>query len=131
MAKAGRQIRVAVRVLSALALLLLSFAHQPVLARQISPAMTAELMLPDGSIGDICFGLDGIDAKGHSSPHGIQQPVCDFCRLTAVMVLPSSPDQGFLVIRITSLAPAGQDLQAIFVSRSLVLQQSRAPPASL
>lgn len=128
MARAGRQMRVAVRVLSALALLFLSFAHQPAFARQITPSMAADYMLPDGTIGDICFGLDGIDGKEHGSSHEGLAPVCDYCRLAASVLLPSPAGEGYLVIGSAFVAAAKLDFQALYVSHPRLLPQSRAPP---
>jgi hypothetical protein len=131
MAVTGRQWRTTVRVLSALALLFLSFAHQPAFARQITPAMAAAYMLPDGTIGDICFGLDGIDGKSHGSSHEALAPVCDYCRLSASIALPSPPDDGHLVIRIAALSGSKPDFTAVLVSHPRLLPQSRAPPLPL
>ncbi len=131
MARAGRHMRVTVRVFSALALLFLSFAHQPVFARQITPAMAAEYALPDGSIGDICFGLDGIDGPEHGSSHEGLAPICDYCRLAAAVLLPSPPSDSYLVIRSAALVSAKPDFQALFVLHPRTLPQSRAPPVLL
>jgi hypothetical protein len=129
MAKAGRQCQMIVGVLSALALLFLSFAHQPVFARQITPAIEAEYALPDGSVGDICFGLDGV--KDHNSSHEGLAPICDYCRLTASIVLPSPPSDSHLVVRVAALAENKPDFLAVFMERPRALPQSRAPPLSL
>ncbi|WP_455271570.1 DUF2946 family protein [Rhizobium herbae] len=128
MARAGRQMRVTVRVLSALALLFLSFAHQPAFARQISPSMAADYLLPDGTIGDICFGLDGVDSKEHGSSHEALAPVCDYCRLSASVLLPAPAGEGYLVIRAAFLVSIHPDFEALFVSHARLLPQSRAPP---
>ncbi|MBP1856934.1 DUF2946 family protein [Rhizobium herbae] len=128
MAKAGRHMQGAVRVLSALALLFLSFAHQPAFARQITPAMAAQYMLPDGSI-DICFGLDGVD--GHGSSHEGLAPVCDYCRLAASVLLPTPPGESYLVIRLAAFVSAKPDFHPLFISQPRTLPQSRAPPLSL
>jgi hypothetical protein len=131
MAVAGRQWRMTVRVLLALALLFLSFAHQPAFARQITPAMAADYMLPDGTIGDICFGLDGIEGKSHGSPHQALAPVCDYCRLSASIAMPSPPGDGHLVLRVAALSDSKPDSPTIFVAQPRLLPQSRAPPLSL
>jgi hypothetical protein len=129
MARAGRQWQMTVRVLSALALLFLSFAHQPVFARQLAPAMAANYVLPDGTIADICFGLDGVD--DHKSPHEGLAPVCDYCRLAASIALPPPPSDSYLIIRVAACAESKTDFPAIFVEYSRALPQSRAPPLSL
>lgn len=131
MAAAGRQWQITMRVLSALALLFLSFAHQPAVARSITPAMAADYMLPDGTIGDICFGLDGIEGKSHGSSHEGLAPVCDYCRLAGSVDLPSPPSDSHLVIRTTALSNIAPDFVAVFVSPPRLLPQSRAPPLPL
>lgn len=131
MAKAKRQMRVTVRVLSALALLFLSFAHQPLFARQITPAMSADYVLPDGTTGDICFGLDGVEKSDHGSSHEELAPVCDYCRLAASVLLPSPAGEGYLLIRSAVLASTQPDIEARVVSHPRLLPQSRAPPFAL
>lgn len=131
MAVAGRQWQTTVRVLSALALLFLSFAHQPAFARQITPAMAADYRLPDGTIGDICFGLDGIEGKNHGSSHETAAPVCDYCRLAASIALPSPPGDGHLIVRAAARCGNKADFAAVFVSPPRLLPQSRAPPVLL
>ncbi|WP_349434494.1 DUF2946 family protein [Pararhizobium sp. A13] len=129
MARAGRQWQMTVRVLSALALMFLSFAHQPAFARQITPAIAGEYMLPDGTIADICFGSDGVD--DHNSPHEGLAPACDYCRLAASIALPSPPSDGYLVIRVAAFAESKVDFLPVFVEHPRALPQSRAPPLSL
>ncbi|CAN7488793.1 hypothetical protein [Pararhizobium sp. LjRoot238] len=129
MARAGRQWQMTVRVLSALALLFLSFAHQPTFARQITSAIASEYLLPDGTIADICFGSDGVD--DHNSTHEGLAPVCDYCRLAASIALPSPPSDGYLIIRFAAFAESKADFLAVFVEHRRALPQSRAPPLSL
>jgi hypothetical protein len=131
MARAGRQMRVTVRVLSALALLFLSLAHQPAFARQISPSMAADYLLPDGTIGDICFGMDGVDGKDHGSSHEGLVPICDYCRLSASVLLPTPAGEGYLVIRAAFVVSIKPDFETLFVSDPRLLPQSRAPPGWL
>ncbi|WP_276118232.1 DUF2946 family protein [Pararhizobium qamdonense] len=131
MARAGRQIRVAVRVLSALALLFLSFAHQPAFARQITPSIAAQYMLPDGTTGDICFSLDGVNGKDHGSSHQGLAPVCDYCRLSASVLLPAPAGEGYLVIRTAFHVSIPVEYAAVFVPNPRLLPQSRAPPVLL
>ena len=118
------------RVLSVLALLMLSFAHQPVFARQMTPEMATDYTLPDGSIGDICFGLDGVDGKGHG-PHEGLAPVCDFCRLSASVLLPPPATNDYLIIRAVSFLSIGPVLPSFIVVYPPASPQSRAPPVLL
>lgn len=80
-----------VRVLCALALLLVGFAHKPPVVDRygISPAEIAQYVLPDGTIADLCLTSE----DGMSHPHG--QPSwtgCEACRLTASALLPMPTD---------------------------------------
>ncbi|WP_324763348.1 hypothetical protein SO078_07675 [Sinorhizobium meliloti] len=84
---------IGVRLLAAFALLFLSFAHKPALAKAIGPAISAEYLLPDGTFADICFGTGGVD---HDTGHGkasSSAPVCEACRLAASVLLPAAPDE--------------------------------------
>lgn len=129
MARAGRQWQMTVRVLSALALLFLSFSHQPAFARQMTPAMAGEYILPDGTLADICFGSDGVD--DHKSPHEGLAPVCDYCRLAASIALPTPPSDAYLILRVAAFVESKADFPAFFVEHPRALPQSRAPPLSL
>ncbi len=128
MLKTGRQMRMTVRALVALALLFLSFAHHPAVARPITPEIVAQYTLPDGSIGDICFGLDGVDGAAHSPAKDGLAPICDYCRLTSAVVLPSPPGDGYLILRIASPMSARPDFRAVVIDHPRILPQSRAPP---
>ncbi|AWM25053.1 hypothetical protein N181_14180 [Sinorhizobium fredii USDA 205] len=81
--------RIAVRLLAAIALVLLSFAHKPSLALRADAALAAEYRLPDGSYAEICFGTDGVDHQGEKSP--AIAPICEVCRLAASVLVPEPP----------------------------------------
>ncbi|MBW9062028.1 hypothetical protein JNB71_01745 [Rhizobium herbae] len=132
MAGAGRQWQMMVRVLLALALLFLSFAHQPAFARQLAPEMAANYVLPDGTIADICFGSEGVDHNGpRNASHEGVVPLCDYCRLAASIALPTPPSDAYLILRVAAPAEGRADFPAIFVEYPRTLPQSRAPPVSI
>lgn len=83
--------RLAVRMLCALALLLVGFAHKPpvVVAHALTPAELALYTLPDGTIPDICMTSEDGGSKndGHKSGSG-----CEACRLSASVILPQPGD---------------------------------------
>lgn len=81
--------RIAVRLLAAIGLVLLSFAHKPALALGADAALAAEYRLPDGSFAEICFGTDGVDHQGEKSP--AIAPICETCRLAASVLVPEPP----------------------------------------
>ncbi|MCZ7486221.1 hypothetical protein [Rhizobium rhizogenes] len=80
-----------VRVLCALALLLIGFAHTPpaIANHVVSPSELAELVLPDGTIAVLCVPSEDGSTKqtDHASNNG-----CETCRLAASVVLPSPAD---------------------------------------
>lgn len=81
--------RLAVRFLSVLALVMVAFAHKPIV---LSPAYGADLsayVLPDGTIPVICHGADagGKDPHKAHGDHG-----CEACRISASVLLPAAPD---------------------------------------
>lgn len=125
MTRSGRPMAMAVRVLSALALLLLSFSHQPAFARQITPEVAVAYLLPDGSIGDICFGTDGV--ADHGTPDGELAPVCDYCRLAASILLPQ-PGDAYLIGRVELGIATETAFHFVFIDYPRALPQSRAPP---
>lgn len=79
-----------VRIMCALALLLIGFAHQPPDAvGHLSAAEMAEYVLPDGTLPELCHSLHEDEAKhpGHDQATG-----CEVCRLTASILLPTPTD---------------------------------------
>ena len=92
----------AVRIMCALALLFVGFAHQfPAFAKDsLSPAALAEYVLPDGTLPTLCVTVDGTSKEhgkvGHLNP-------CEACRINASVLLPQPADAtgvriGFIVL---------------------------------
>ncbi|MDZ7603850.1 MAG: hypothetical protein U1A06_21010 [Hoeflea sp.] len=83
------------RMLCALSLLLVAFAHRP-LAVESAPAIsTADLaayVLPDGTLPDLCL-TGGDDGADHSAATH-----CEACRIVSAVDLPS-PFDGFEIAR--------------------------------
>ncbi len=71
------------------ALVLLGLAHQPVAAptTQFSPEEIAALMLPDGSLPELCLPSD----DGKAKPH-VGASDCEACRISAAVLLPAPAD---------------------------------------
>lgn len=118
---------IAVRLIAVFALVFLSFAHKPLSAKTLTPAEIAAYQLPDGTVAEICFGMDGVD---HDSGKGQSMaPVCEACRLSGSILLPAPPveslraDQGAWLIAPTLVASeaAHQHLR--------LLPPSRGPPS--
>ncbi len=126
MFRRAERFRMAVRLVAALALLFLSFAHESALANASNPAVSAEYRLPDGTFADICFGAGGID--DHDGGKHVP-PVCEACRLAKSALLPAPPDEGGLIqdgnwVKTPPVAAA----QVTVADRGL-LPPVRGPPA--
>lgn len=100
----------AVRLLSALALILVAFAHAPLNLRAVPDA--AAYAFPDGSIPVICVTLprdDGSPGVSHGSP-------CDACLISGSIVVPVPADLAGPVVEpsvaVTYLAPTPPVLHA-------------------
>lgn len=80
-----------VRILCALALLLVGFAHTPPAIAQyfLSPSELAEFVLPDGTLPVLC--LPSEDSTSKQADH-VGKAGCEACRLAASVLLPSPSD---------------------------------------
>lgn len=115
-------------LLCALSLLLVAFAHKPVLAPAAASGYVgvgiADYMLPDGTLPDLCLG--GEEDGHHSGPTH-----CEACRIFASVDVPA-PIDGFL---INSLSPAQRPMywQDEHPVRSILNHGAspRGPPLSL
>lgn len=78
---------ICLRMLCAVALLFVGFAHQPASASQPDVFELAQYVLPDGTIPDLC--LDGmVDGKAkHAMPIK-----CEACRIGSAMLMPQPAD---------------------------------------
>ena len=79
-----------VRILCAVALLFVGFAHQPVVATadEISPLEIAQYRLPDGSLPILCITYKDADGKVDGKAYA---PGCEACRIASAAVLPTPP----------------------------------------
>lgn len=134
MATAGRQMSNAAKLVTAFALLLLSFAHQPVQAR-MNAVIGTDYVLPDGTIGDICFGSDGVAAAdgkpAGGKRHGALAPVCEACRLSASLLVPLPADLSFLIVGEAVGACGFAAFSPLVVNHPHPVPPSHAPPVSL
>lgn len=80
-----------VRILCALALLLVGFAHTPpaIGSHGLSPSELAEFVLPDGTLPVLC--LPSEDGSTKKTDH-VGKQGCEACRLSASVLLPSPAD---------------------------------------
>lgn len=90
MARRTYRLALALRLIAALALLMIGFAHQPVVANPLALQFAA-YSLPDGTLPFFCLNDDGSqpakDSKSAVHDHG-----CDACRLSASALMPTPPD---------------------------------------
>lgn len=122
------------KLVSAFALLFLSFAHQPLQARA-DAAIGMDYILPDGTIGDICFGSDGVDASdgnpAHGKRHGALAPMCDACRLSASLLVPPPADSSYLLVGKAPIASGFAGFSPPLIDYPHPVPPSHAPPVSI
>ncbi|TIX91401.1 hypothetical protein [Rhizobium sp. P44RR-XXIV] len=81
--------RLLVRILCAMALLSVGFAHRPaVSAAELTPLELAQYRLPDGTLPVLCVTERTPDGKEHSKAY---MPGCEACRISAAILLPTPP----------------------------------------
>lgn len=111
------------RILCAVALLFVGFAHQPAAATQPSVFELAQYVLPDGTITDLC--LNGmVDGKvKHVMPGK-----CEACRIGSAMLIPQPADLdgAVLAFRHVSALPLAEE--ALHSRRERPGSPPRAPP---
>ncbi|MBC7281984.1 MAG: hypothetical protein H5U12_11180 [Hoeflea sp.] len=114
------------RMLCALALMLVAFAHRP-LALETAPAYAAadlaSFVLPDGTLPDLC--VTGEDDGTH---HSVANH-CEACRIVSSVDLPS-PFDGYVITRWSSAAALAVPQDATFAYPALRPGASpRGPPS--
>ncbi|PCK87809.1 hypothetical protein CPT32_07115 [Rhizobium sophoriradicis] len=111
------------RMLCALSLLLLGFAHQAPQAVASDGYDAAAYMLPDGSFASLC-----VTVKDTSGKTVAFKPNCEACRLSASVILPT-PDAGsWLERKLASLINAPIETSAVAGASAVSRANSRAPP---
>jgi hypothetical protein len=122
-----KQLLVATRLICALALMMVGFAHQPVVA-QPAAVQFAAYVLPDGTLPTLCVYDDG----SRSQPaKGIHDHGCDACRLAAAILMPEAPSLGAQAIAFSAIARTIE--RHYRLARTLYPPNSgpRAPPVSV
>ena len=115
-----------VRMLCALSLLLLAFAHKPLVSSAAASTYAgvdiAEFVLPDGTLPDLC--LTGEEDGAH---HSLANH-CEACRIVSSVDLPS-PFGGYVVIRLSAAVELTVPQYARFTRPFLRANASpRGPP---
>ncbi|TCN30416.1 hypothetical protein [Sinorhizobium americanum] len=117
--------RIAVRLLAAVALVFLSFAHRPSLIGT-NAALAAEYRLPDGSFAEICFGTEGVDHEDGKVP--AVAPICEACRLAASVLLPDPPQASVPADKGNWLAVSPVTETQVALTPLRLLPPPRGPP---
>jgi hypothetical protein len=115
MLKQRKTIAAIVRLMSVIALVMVGFAHKPVVAQPLKLQFAAYI-LPDGTLPTLCLNDDP------SQPATLADHGCDACRLAAAILVPAPP-------RIAAHAIAFSTVVAVF-ARQHALVRSLYPPSS-
>jgi hypothetical protein len=80
-----------VRILCAIALLFVGFAHQPpVIQTSAGPIDVSQYVLPDGSLPIFCITDNSDDGTDHGRMHMVHG--CEACQIAASVVVPAPSD---------------------------------------
>ena len=112
------------RILCAVALLSVGFAHRPVMAANApSAAELAQYVLPDGTLPDLC--LDGmVDGKEkHAAPLK-----CEACRIVGGLLLPAPANLSGVRLAFRHVSPLPPVAEALPSHRERPGAPPRAPP---
>ncbi len=115
---------VCLRILCAVALLSVGFAHRPAMAANVPSAVElAQYVLPDGTMPDLC--LDGmVDGKEkHAAPLK-----CEACRIAGSLLMPSPADLAGVPLAFRSASPLPRAEEALPSRRERPGAPPRAPP---
>lgn len=114
---------VCLRILCALALLSIGFAHQPASAAQPGVLLLSQYVLPDGTIGDLCLD-DHVDGKVRHDT----STKCEACRIGGAMLVPQPADLAGTVLAFRTAAARPLVGQALDARRERPGAPPRAPP---
>ena len=111
------------RMLCAVALLFVGFAHQPVSASAPSALELVQYILPDGTIPDLC--LDGmVDGK---TKH-VMPIKCEACRIGSAILLPAPADLAGAMLAFRRISALPLVEEALHSKRERPGAPPRAPP---
>lgn len=86
------------RILCAMLLVMLGFAQKPIDASAAPLPVSANYVLPDGSVASLC--LPGGVGEKHATVSGS----CEVCRLVSGIVVPAAPADAVPVIAVVAVA---------------------------
>ncbi|MCR6499006.1 hypothetical protein MUO32_08185 [Shinella sp. CPCC 101442] len=111
------------RMLCAVALLFVGFAHRPAMAAMPAGLEMAQYVLPDGSIADLCLN-DMVDGKTKQAVPG----KCDACRIGGAMLTPEPATFAVTVLTFRRIAALPLVEEALRSKRDRPGAPPRAPP---
>ena len=111
------------RILCAVALLSLGFAHQPASASQPTALELAQYVLPDGTFADLCLN-DTVDGKVKH----VVSTKCEACRIAGGLLMPPPADLDGEVLAFLRVAALPLVAEALQSRRERPGAPPRAPP---
>jgi len=117
------------RIVCVIALLFLGLAHRPpaASATMLSPAEIAALVLPDGTLPELC--LPGTDADGKVKPHAAKSD-CEACQISATALLLNRADTVGIRLAAASETVLPKPVEAHYRQLFPPSSAPRAPPVS-
>ncbi|EGE58098.1 UNVERIFIED_ORG: hypothetical protein GGI63_003523 [Rhizobium esperanzae] len=123
MRQIGLKATLFLRMLCALGLLLLGFAHQAPQAVASDGYDAAAYVLPDGSFASLCVTVRDTGGKTVAF-----KPNCEACRLSASVILPTPDADSWLERKLASLINPPIETAAVAGVSAVTRPNSRAPP---
>lgn len=111
------------RILCAVALLFVGFAHQPASATAPTALELTQYVLPDGTLPDICLN----DMVGGKAKH-VGPVKCEACRIAGAMLMPEPADLDGAVLAFRRLVALPLVEEALRPRRERPGAPPRAPP---
>lgn len=110
------------RILCAVALLFVGFAHKPASATAPSVLELAQYVLPDGTLPDICLN-DMVGKVKHTAPIK-----CEACRIAGGLMMPEPADLDGAVLAYVDISALPLVEEALHSRRERPGAPPRAPP---
>lgn len=110
------------RILCAVALLFVGFAHRPASAAAPTALELAQYVLPDGTIQDICLN-DMVGKVKHATPIK-----CEACRIAGALLMPEPADLDGAVFAYADISALPLVEEALHSRRERPGAPPRAPP---
>jgi len=125
----AKTIESVLRMVCAVLMLSLGFAHKPVQAAPVA-AMDKSYRLPDGTFADICFEHLPQNQSQHGKHEGGAILFCEACLLASSILLPTPLGDDGLTPNPASLENALPQEQEALTLSELRTNRARGPPSS-